>query len=278
MPNEDMAAAWDGGGEGEHWAANADRYDESVRAYHARLFDAAAIDSGDAVLDLGCGTGQTTRDAARAAASGRALGVDLSGPMLAVARDRGRAEGLTNVEFLQADAQVHAFEPGAFDVVISRFGAMFFDDPTAAFTNLARAQRRGGRLALLAWQELAANVWLSTIRGALAMGRELPTPPANAPGPFGLADASYTAKVLGAAGYTDVDLTPVTEQLRLGGDSADAYAFVSTIGPVKGMLEGLGPDEQREALDTLRATLEAHHSGDGVALGSAAWLITGRVA
>jgi SAM-dependent methyltransferase len=277
MPNESMTAAWDGD-EGEHWAANADRYDESVRTHHTRLFEAAAIDAGDAVLDIGCGTGRTTRDAARAASSGRALGVDLSGPMLSVARERGRAEGVTNAEFVHADAQVHGFEPGEFDVVISRFGAMFFDDHAAAFTNVARAQRQGGRLAMLAWQELAANEWLSTIRSTLAMGRELPAPPAGAPGPFGLADASYAAHVLDAAGYTDVDLTPVTEPLRVGGDGADAYAFVSTIGPVKGMLEGLGPDEQREALDTLRATLDAHHSGDGVALGSAAWLITARVA
>ena len=194
--------------------------------------------------------------------------------MLMVARDRAVAEGLTNVEFLQADAQVHGFEPGTFDVVISRFGVMFFDDQVAAFTNLARAQPRGGRLALLAWQELAANEWLSTIRGALAMGRDLPAPPAGAPGPFGLADPAYVAKVLDAAGYTDVDLAPVTSPMQLGGDSDAAYAFVSTIGPVVGMLEGLEPDERREALDTLRATLDAHHTGDGVALGSSSWLIT----
>ncbi len=277
MPNENMTAAWDGD-EGAHWAANADRYDETVRAHHARLFEAAAIGAGEAVLDIGCGTGRTTRDAARAAGSGRALGVDLSGPMLMVARDRAVTEGLTNVEFLQADAQVHGFEPGTFDVVISRFGVMFFDDPVAAFTNLARAQPRGGRLALLAWQELAANEWLSTIRGALAMGRDLPTPPAGAPGPFGLADPAYVAKVLDAAGYTDVDLAPVTSPMQLGGDSDAAYAFVSTIGPVVGMLEGLEPDERREALDTLRATLDAHHTGDGVALGSSSWLITARLA
>ena len=276
VPNENMTAAWDGD-EGAHWAANADRYDESVRSHHARLFDAAAIGAEEAVLDLGCGTGRTTRDAARAAHAGRALGVDLSGPMLAVARERARAEGLTNVDFLQADAQVHAFDAGTFDVVISRFGAMFFDDQAAAFANLARAQSRGGRLVLLAWQELAANEWLCAIRAALAMGHELPTPPVGAPGPFGLADVAHVDQVLSTAGYTDIELTPVTEPMRLGGDSADAYAFVSTIGPVKGLLEGLGPEEQREALGALRATLDAHRSGEGVAIGSAAWLITARL-
>ena len=277
MPNENMTAAWDGD-EGAHWAANADRYDETVRAHHARLFEAAAIGAGEAVLDIGCGTGRTTRDAARAAGSGHALGVDLSGPMLMVARDRARTEGLTNVEFLQADAQVHAFDPGTFDVVISRFGVMFFDDQGAAFTNLARAQPRGGRLALLAWQELAANEWLSTVRSTLAMGRELPAPPAGSPGPFGLADPAYVAQVLEAAGYTDVDLAPVNSPMQLGGDIDAAYAFVSTIGPVVGMLEGLGPDEQREALEALRAALDAHQTGDGVTFGSAAWLITARLA
>jgi SAM-dependent methyltransferase len=159
MPNENMTAAWDGD-EGAHWAANADRYDETVRAHHARLLEVAAIGAGEAVLDIGCGTGRTTRDAARAAGSGRTLGVDLSGPMLEVARDRAVSEGLTNVEFLQADAQVHRFEPGTFDVVISRFGVMFFDDPEAAFANIGRALRPGGRLAFVAWQGLERSEWI----------------------------------------------------------------------------------------------------------------------
>src|SRR5215218_8264227 len=173
VANAEQLAAWDGD-EGRNWAAHEDHYDASMRAHSRALADAASIGAADRVLDLGCGNGSTTRAAARAAPDGAAVGIDLSSAMLDNARRRAAEEGLANVTFVQGDAQVHAFEPDAFDAVISRFGAMFFADPAAAFTNVAGATRAGGRLALVAWQRLEDNEWLTAVRSAVAQGRDLP--------------------------------------------------------------------------------------------------------
>src|SRR5262249_2855138 len=159
--------AWDGE-EGEQWTEYADEYDDTHRSIWARFLQADPIGHADRVLDIGCGCGQSTRDAARLAHDGTALGVDLSSSMLAVARRRATAEGVQNVEFRRADAQVYAFDPGSFDIAISRFGVMFFDDRTAAFTNIASALRSGGRLKVLAWQDIRKNEWLMTVRKTLA--------------------------------------------------------------------------------------------------------------
>src|SRR5437763_10585741 len=203
IANVDQAANWDGP-DGEYWAAHQELFDVSIQPHHARLMAAAAIVPGERVLDGGCGNGLSSRDAARAAgAGGSVLAVDLSGPMLARARQSAEAEGLTTIRFEQGDAQVHRFAPGAFDVAISRFGVMFFADPVAAFTNIGSALRPGGRLAMLVWQPLAANEWMTAMRDALAVGRELPVPPPGAPGPFGLADTDFASTVLKSAGFAD---------------------------------------------------------------------------
>src|SRR5438132_11595022 len=158
VANAQMAAAWDGD-EGTGWARDWEHHDRAIRGYHLRLLEAAAVAPGERVLDVGCGNGESTRAAARASGDGAALGVDLSSQMLARARELARAVGLTNVTFEQADAQVHRFEPNVYDVVLSRFGAMFFADRTAAFANIARAMQPGGRLVMVAWRTLGDNEW-----------------------------------------------------------------------------------------------------------------------
>src|SRR5918997_3618079 len=140
IANVEMAAAWDGA-EGEHWAEHAERYESIGSAFWDALVAPVRIAPDDDVLDVGCGTGRSSRDAARLATSGTVLGVDLSGPMLERARLAAEKERLPNVRFLQADAQVHPFPKAAFDVALSSFGAMFFADPLAAFTNIARSLR-----------------------------------------------------------------------------------------------------------------------------------------
>ena len=182
VTNVEMARAWDGE-EGARWAEHAERYEATGPRFWERLVATGLIAAADAVLDVGCGTGRATRDAARLASSGSALGVDLSARMLERARERAAAQGVTNVQFLQADAQVHPFQAGAFDVAISNFGAMFFADPVAAFANVEEALRAGGRLGLLVWRELGRNEWVTAVRAAIAMGRQLPEPPPGAPGP-----------------------------------------------------------------------------------------------
>jgi len=275
IANVEMAAAWDGD-EGAAWARDWDRYDRGFRRYHERLLDAAAISDGERVLDIGCGNGESTRDAARAAPGGEALGVDLSSGMIERARSLADAEGLANVRFEQGDAQVHPFEADAHDLALSRFGAMFFADPHAAFTNIARTLRPDGRLALVAWQGLEENEWLQAIRESLAVGRELPSPPAGAPGPFGLADPDRVGALLTAAGFEDIEVTASREPFWAGTDAFDAFGFVSDTGPARGLLEGLEPDDQARGLDRLRAAIAAHDTGDGVYFGSAAWLVTAR--
>ena len=271
--NTEQFRAWNGD-DGQDWLVHADRYDTASGRYDPRLLAGGRITAADRVLDVGCGAGVSTRAAARIAVDGHATGVDLSGRLLEEARRRSEAAGLTNTTFVQGDAQVHPFEPGAFDVVISRFGVMFFGDPVAAFTNIGRAVRPGGRLALLAWQGLARNEWLRTVLETLAAGRALPGPPPGVPGPFGLADPDDVRRILAAAGFADVDLADERQPVNFGSDADDAYAFVSSLGVTRALLAGLDEHSRAAALEALRDRLADHAGPDGVLLGAAAWLIT----
>ncbi len=207
----------------------------------------------------------------RAAADGSALGVDLSSQMLDFARRRARTEGVTNASFLQADAQIHPFEPAAFDVAISRTGAMFFGDQPAAFANIGRSLVPGGRMILVTWQGLAANEWVREITTALAAGRDQPAPPPDAPGPFSLSDIDRIVAVLSSAGFTDVDVDGVSADMWFGTDVDDAHRFV--IGLLGWMLRGLDDTARSRALDDLRNTMVSHATPDGVVFGSAAWVV-----
>ncbi|HEX8770682.1 MAG TPA: class I SAM-dependent methyltransferase [Acidimicrobiales bacterium] len=273
--NVEQAAAWDGS-EGDHWIEHEERYDAAGRRIWDCFLARNVIGELDDVLDIGCGTGHSTREAARRASSGSALGVDLSAKMLQRARERSEAEGVTNVQFLQADAQVYPFTESSFDLAMSSFGVMFFGDPDAAFANIARAVRPGGRLALLVWRELPRNEWVSTFLQALAVGRDLPMPPPDAPTPFSLADTTRTTRILEGAGFASIEFDPIDEPLLFGRDTDDAYAFVSTNGVVKGLTETLDDASRAQALANLRTALADHESPEGVLLGTSAWLITAR--
>jgi SAM-dependent methyltransferase len=273
IANVEQAAAWDGS-EGDHWAEHADRYEAAGRRQWQRFLDADLLLAGDVVLDIGCGTGKSTRDAARVASRGHAHGVDLSARMLAVGRERAAAEGLANVSFDQADAQVHPFDVDACDIAISSFGAMFFGDPVAAWTNIGRAVRPGGRVAVLAWRELARNEWLQAFRGALAAGRTLPEPPPGVPGPFGLADSDRVRTIFDEAGFTGVEFAAIDEPIEFGRDAEDAFGFARGAGIVEGLTQDLDDASKARALDALRSVMVEHETHDGVLLGTSAWLIT----
>ena len=278
--NAEQAALWDGAA-GENRVRHPDVDDAEVSAHHVRLRAATGIGPGDRVLDVGCGTGQTTRDAARAAVSGRVLGVDLSASMLERARRLTAEEGLRNVSYLQADAQVYPFPAGRFDVCISRFGTMFFADPAAAFANIGCALRPGARLVMVVWQGSDRNEWAVVIGDALAGGRVVPDPPPGSPDPppgspdpFSLADPATVEGILEAAGFAEVGFADVQEPVYFGRDAATALDFVSGFSSSKALLAGLDAVERRNALDRLRATIAAHDTGHGVLFDSRAWIVT----
>ena len=270
--NVEMAAAWDGA-EGTHWAAQADRYEATGRRYGEALLRAAAVRPGDTILDIGCGTGSSTLALARMAPDGSVLGVDLSAKMLQHAGDVAEREGLTNVSFEQADAQVHPFPERTFDVAVSEFGAMFFADPVAAFANVRRSLVPGGRLILSAWREFAANEWITSLRDALAVGRRFPMPGAGTPGPFGLADRDQTDGILVAAGFEHIRIEKVEEPIFLGADADDAFSFVSTFGMTRGLTHDLDDAGREAALEALHASLRDHETSAGVLFGGSAWLV-----
>lgn len=269
--NSEQVALWDGPA-AEHRIRYVDVFDAQLRA-HDELFDAAtAIGPRDRVLDIGCGTGGSTRAAARAAVDGSVLGVDLSERMLDHARRTSEQEGLRNVTYQYADAQVHAFPQAHFDVALSRFGVMFFHDPVAAFTNIGRALRSRGRLAVLVWQDRELNEWSTIVRDALGTGTSADAPISLAP--FSMADPTATEALLTEAGFTDVQFTDVDEPAYYGRDSAAAYDFLVGLRGTQDVLAELDADAADRALRRLRAAIDAHETGDGVLLSTRAWIIT----
>jgi SAM-dependent methyltransferase len=262
--NVHQSEAWNGY-EGQHWADHHDRYDALNGGYNDGLLDAAAIGARDRVLDIGCGNGQVTRLAARRASEGSATGVDLSGPMLARARDLAEREGVQNVTFEQGDAQVHPFADGAFDVAISRFGVMFFADPVAAFGNVRRALREGGRLAFLAMAPLSASD-LGTLLAAL--------PPRDEPAvgaPLSLSDPARVHEVLEGAGFTDVSTGRLETEQVWGRDAADAARFLAGWGPIR-----FNYGESEEIVDTLTRAARPFERAGAVRLHGTAMLVTAR--
>lgn len=273
IANSEMAAAWDGP-EGAAWSAKADSYERATRRIWTRFRGSVPVFEDERVLDIGCGNGKSTCDLAATAAS--ALGIDLSGDMLSNARDRARSLGLKNVEFVQGDAQVHAFEPASRTLVTSLFGAMFFADPRAAFANIGAALIPDGRLALVAWRGLAGNEWVTVIRDSLAAGRELPPPPPGAPGPFAFASPSPVAAALEDAGFRDVWFGEWDEWADMGADTDEALRFMSSVGMARSLLEELDEPARAAGLDRLRQAISEHETQDGVLFRAAAWFITAR--
>ena len=251
-----------------------DFYDSELRAHHEHLRAAYGISPGDEVLDVGCGTGLTTREAARAAAPGRVVGVDVSERMLERARRLTAGEGLDNVRYELGDAQVHRFDPAGFDVAISRFGTMFFSDPAAAFANIATALRPGARLVLLVWQRRQDNEWMRAIDAALGDAAQPPPPGADA---FSLGDAEATARILEGAGFAGMDFEDVHEPVLYGHDLDAALAIVLGFQDTRAALASLSDGEAARTVERLRETLAARSSDErGVALPSRSWLITAR--
>jgi SAM-dependent methyltransferase len=271
--NAEQAEAWNGAS-GRHFIEQRERHERMRARLTARLLAGAQVGDGEHVLDVGCGCGDVTILAARAARGGHALGADLSHIQVAEARRLAAAAGVANATFEVADAQVHPFPAGMFDLVLSNFGLMFFDDPAAAFGNLRKALRDGGRLAFLCWRGRAENPFFTTgfSEAAAVLGiRELPGPPAAA---FSLADAGRTGALLAAAGFGGIEFSKVDEPMPIGRDVADVLEYERDSPSAAGLMTGLSAAQAAELTSRVRDDATAFASPDGVIMPGAAWLVT----
>jgi SAM-dependent methyltransferase len=270
--NAEQAEDWNGAS-GREFIEQRERHERMLGRLTARLLDAARIQDGEKVLDIGCGCGDTTILAARASRSGHALGADFSRIQIAEARRLAASAGVANARFEVADAQVHPFGAGVFDVVLSRFGVMFFDDPAAAFTNLRKALRRGGRLAFLCWRTREENPiftsWFAEAAAALGL-RELPGPPAA----FSLADTGRVSALLSGAGFGGIEFARADEPMLIGADVDDVLEYERASPTATEILSGLSPAQAGELTRQVRDRLAAYTSPDGMVMPGAAWLVT----
>jgi SAM-dependent methyltransferase len=245
-------------------------YDAELHRHDEVLRRACGVQPYEQVLDIGCGLGQTTCEAARLARPGSALGVDISEPAIERARELAQTQGVHNVSFERADAQVHRFPPERFDLAMSRFGTMFFDDPVAAFANIGRALRPAGRLVMMVWQAGERNEWEVAIRQSLkAVASE-------GPDAFSLADPPTVTGTLEAAGFAGATFSDVHEPVYYGADVSAALDWVRGFACTREVLSRLDPAAMERALGRLREMLAGHLSGDGVWFDSRAWIVSAR--
>lgn len=275
ISNIEQAELW-AGDEGESWVAHHLQHDRMVASLTPKLLDAGQINHGDRILDVGCGCGETTHLATLHAPSGHVVGLDISPRMLEVARARVEEAGVDRVSFLEADAQTYDLETETFDLVLSRFGVMFFDDPQAAFTNVARAMTHGARLVFLCWQEAMRNEWIAVPGAALAAHVTLPELGADGPGPFSMAYPEYIAALLAGTGFGDVTVETLTEPVTLGSDVTEAIGYLRSLGIVKALLRELDDDTVAAIEADVAGALRPYSGSDGVRLGSSCWLVSAR--
>jgi SAM-dependent methyltransferase len=270
--NAQQIEHWNGEG-GERWVEGQAAMDAVLAPFSRLLLERAAPQTGERVLDVGCGCGDTSL--ALAELGTEVLGVDVSESMLERARER--AAGRKELRFVLADAAAHPFAPASFDLLLSRFGVMFFADPVAAFTNMRRGHAEGGRLCFVCWQTPAKNPWMTVpMRAAAAFVPELEAPVPGAPGPFAFVDPQRVTSILEAAGYRDVSVEPHDVLLRYGASLEETMSLVLRLGPASRILAVLSPAVQTAAVDAIREALRAFETPDGVWLGSGAFLVTAR--
>jgi SAM-dependent methyltransferase len=265
---------------GARWVAMSDVLDAQLSPLGEAALASAGVSSGESVLDIGCGCGQTSLQLAeRVGSDGSVVGLDLSAVMLERARERATSAGLDNLELRNADAQTEPFS-GDFDLLFSRFGVMFFASPEAAFSNLLSALRPGGRLTCLTWQALNANPWMQLPLAAAAKHLPLQGPPPDptAPGPFAFAESARVAGILTRAGFEDVAHESLERELLVGGGRPldETVTFLAQLGPSGAALREADDALRGRVLGEIRTALEPYQDGGGIRMPAAAWILSAR--
>jgi ubiquinone/menaquinone biosynthesis C-methylase UbiE len=273
--NADQIAYWNGAG-GRKWTDRQELQDLILAPVSELLFARAKVEPGERVIDIGCGCGSTTIELARRVGpKGSAVGVDVSVPMLARARERA-LPGMP-VEFIEADATVYRFPPGRADLLCSRFGVMFFAEPALSFANMRTALRPGGRLVFACWREPQENPWMTL--ALMEVYKHVPRLPESGPddpGPFSFAKADRVRGILDQAGFSAIAMEPIDLSIDLatgrGLDAAVASAL--QVGPASRALDGQPPELRENAAQSIRAALAPFQQGEAVPLAAAIWSVT----
>jgi SAM-dependent methyltransferase len=271
---DEQAIAWNGPA-GRAWVDAQEVLDQMFKPFEDLLVEAVAARSAVRVLDVGCGTGSTTLAVARLlGANGRCTGVDISEPMIEAARGRAERESLP-ASFIQANAETHAFEPESFDMIISRFGVMFFVDSVQAFTNLRRAATRDGELRFLAWRSAAENPFMTTAeRAAAPLLPNLPARRPDAPGQFAFADQRRVYSILDESGWVEIKIEPVDVACTLPADGLGRY--LERIGPVGRILQDADDQTRTRVIEAVRAAFDPYVDGSEVRFSAACWMVSAR--
>ncbi|WP_369167068.1 class I SAM-dependent methyltransferase [Streptomyces sp. R28] len=269
--DDEQAARWNGPG-GHAWVEAQAVLDEVLRPFEDLLLEAVAAEHAEHVLDVGCGTGGTTVAVARRLGpAGHCVGVDISETMITAARARAEREG-TPVSFIRADAQEHVFEPASFDLVISRFGVMFFNDPVQAFANLRRAARDEAGLRFVTWRGPAENPFMTTAeRAAAPILPNLPARRSDGPGQFAFADSDRVRRVLEESGWSGIDIRPIDVTCAL--PERELVGYFTRLGPVGQVLPEADEQTRARVVETVRAAFEPYVQGSEVRFTAACWTV-----
>jgi len=274
--NAEQFDVWNGQ-VGQKWARLQDQTDLMLNNITDALMPFASAREGERVLDIGCGCGSTTfRLAMTVGKTGSAVGIDISAPMLAVAQARAQAM-LADVTFVESDASSHDFQP-VFDLVFSRFGVMFFDDPVAAFSNIRQALTPKGRLAFVCWRAFPENEWsFVPFTAAKALLPEQSPADPHAPGPFAFADAERTTTILEKAGFRNVECKKLDTTANMGATVEQAADDALNIGPLSRAANELPGATREKIRDVVRDALIKYKAPAGVTPGAACWLVSATV-
>ncbi len=271
----EQAAFWNGPG-GAGWLASYERIQRTIGDIGDIALAAAAPRHGEHAIDVGCGTGGTTSTLAHGVGlSGHVLGIDISETLVTAAR----AHRLDNATFVVGDAATHPFREGAYDLVFSRLGVMFFGEPTAAFRNFHRALKPSGRLVFVAWRSASENPWgTAPVRAAQPFLPPLPRPGPEDPGQFSFGDRARVERILRESGFQHLRIEPVDRQIWIGESVEDVVANAGRFGPLARAFADASPQAIVQARDAIRAALAPHEGPDGVRLPGACWLVEANAA